>query len=140
MKVNYKTGIYFFLKYILALLFAYTFLSKLLNFDLFKVKLIRSEIIPDSAIVFFAYLIPVIELIVLIFLVNSFKTKISLYISLMVLLIFTFYLFAINHFSLYTGCSCGGVFETLTYPQHLFANSFFIAINIIALFFKRSSY
>lgn len=137
---NLKTGIYYFCKYSLALLFAYTLLKKISNFKLFRIKLLRSEIIPDYAIDFFAYIIPVVEFIIVVLLASYFKTKIYLYVSLAVLLAFTFYLFAINHFSLYTGCSCGGVFENLTYSQHLLVNLFFTLLNITALSFKRKVY
>ncbi len=139
-KKRVKTIFFFLAKYILALLFAYSFMKKVLNLNMFKVKLMRSELIPDTWVWFLGYLVPLIELVVVILLVTSFKTKISLYFSLSTLFIFTFYLFSINHFSLYTGCSCGGIFERLTYSQHLLVNIFFMGINIFALFCKRENY
>ena len=65
--------------------------------------------------------------------------KIGLYISLFTLSVFTIYLIALNNFSLFDGCSCGGVFYTLEYKEHLLINFFFIFINLIGLVLSKMS-
>ncbi|WHT38072.1 hypothetical protein QNH98_13395 [Myroides sp. mNGS23_01] len=79
------------------------------------------------------YILPIIEILVIILLaVNKLALK-GLYFSLLLLLSFTFYLIALNNFSFFEGCSCGGIFNEMEYQTHVFVNIAFIVLNVIAI-------
>lgn len=120
-----KTLIRKILIYLLALLFLYTFIHKIIHRSDFVITLYRSTLIQDEYVPFLSYLIPFIELVVFVLLFFWSENIFSLKISLITLLVFTIYFIAINNFSLYTGCSCGGIFNQLSYTEHLLVNFFF---------------
>lgn len=66
------------------------------------------------------------------------KFLFGLYMSFFLLLTFTVYLIALNNFSVYDGCSCGGVFNQMSYSGHLITNFSFIIVNIIAILIYNS--
>ncbi|WP_294965137.1 MauE/DoxX family redox-associated membrane protein [uncultured Flavobacterium sp.] len=117
---------------ILILLFAYTTYHKLADFALFRQTLMKSTLIEEYQINFLLFFVPIIEL-VTIFLLLSEKYILGLYMSLLLMLTFTIYLIVLNNFSFYKGCSCGGVFNEMTYFQHIAVNISLIIISVASI-------
>lgn len=120
------------IRYILAALFFYTVYYKLKDIESFELSLIKSSLILSSQVVFVKYGLIISEMAVIIILLFE-KFLFGLYMSFFLLLTFTVYLIALNNFSVYDGCSCGGVFNQMSYSGHLITNFSFIIVNIIAI-------
>ena len=119
--------------YSIAVLFSYAFFIKIQNFENFVKKLFQSELIANNLVSLVSYTVPSIEIIIAMCLLFSIKRKVFLYISMFVLIVFTSYLFTLNEYSLFNGCSCGGVFENISYTQHTIINLVFIFFNLLAI-------
>lgn len=131
MKLN-KVILVEIIRYLLLLLYVYTCYHKIVDSDTFEETLSKSKLIFDYKNILF-YLIPSLEIIAILLLIPKNFQK-GLYFSLMLMCVFTIYLVAVNNFSLYDGCSCGGVFNSMPYWLHVSVNLFFIIINIYAIF------
>jgi len=118
---------------LLAMLFVYASVSKLLDYNVFKMQLSRSPFITHfSAII--AWLLPTTEIITgALFVVPKWRL-IALYASLFLLTLFTAYLIAMLNFSYYIPCSCGGVLSSLSWKEHVIFNTVFMLLCIIAIF------
>lgn len=120
------------IRYGLVLLYFYTLIHKLKDLGFLEENLRKSALLTDYAPIV-KYVLPAIELIVIVLLVvNKFALK-GLYMSFLLLLSFTFYLIALNNFSFFEGCSCGGIFNAMDYQTHIFVNLAFIVVNVIAI-------
>lgn len=112
---------------LLILLFIYSSLSKLSDYDRFTVQLSKSPFI-TSISNFVAWSIPTIEIVISLLLVIKRTRLIGLYASFFLMSLFTFYLIIMLNLSYYIPCSCGGVLENLSWNQHVVFNAFFIII------------
>jgi len=118
---------------LLAILFAYASVSKLLDYDIFKMQLGRSPFISGFA-PFIALVLPVIEIIIAALFMLRNMRLLAFYSSLFLLTLFTAYLIAMLRFSYYIPCSCGGVLSVLTWKQHIVFNVAFMLLCIVAIF------
>ncbi|WHT38698.1 hypothetical protein QNH98_17170 [Myroides sp. mNGS23_01] len=119
-------------RYGLVILYFYTLIHKLMDLSFLEENLRKSALLTDYA-QSVKYILPAIEILVIILLaVNKLALK-GLYFSLLLLLSFTFYLIALNNFSFFEGCSCGGIFNEMDYQTHVFVNIAFIVLNVIAI-------
>lgn len=83
---------------------------------------------------FLAYALPVAEIIVVILLVVNTTRLLGLYLSLLLLTLFTGYILAVLlDFFGQIPCSCGGIIELLGWKEHLLFNIFFLLISIAAI-------
>ena len=121
---------------LLILLFAYTAISKLLGYRSFTRTLTESPLIHNGAGTI-GWLLPATELIVVLLLFFERTRKAGLYASLFLLLLFTLYLLYMVLFVADLPCSCGGVFNKMSWQQHIFFNLFFILLNVLGLFVLR---
>jgi uncharacterized membrane protein YphA (DoxX/SURF4 family) len=123
---------------LLAILFVYASVSKLLEYDLFQLQLNQSPFITRfSGII--AWLLPIIEIIVgLLFMFRKWRL-LAFYSSLFLLTLFTAYLVAMLNFSYYIPCSCGGVLSILSWKEHILFNLFFILLTITGLLFETNN-
>ncbi|HLV45910.1 MAG TPA: MauE/DoxX family redox-associated membrane protein [Flavobacterium sp.] len=128
MKQNILNGC----RILLVIVYTYTLFHKIFDMHSFMDTLQKSTIIKNNQIDIVFYLVPFLELITILALLFWNKI-IGFYASLGLTLVFTIYLIALNNFSLYKGCSCGGIFNELSYSQHLIANGVIIAVSIIAI-------
>ena len=122
---------------IVLLLFLYTSLSKLKDYELFKNVLTVSPLLkPVAGII--AWLLPVTEIVIVVLLfVPRMRSK-GLYASFILISIFTIYLVYMVLFTPHLPCNCGGVLKSLTWPQHIFFNLFFILLSLTGiLLYKR---
>ncbi len=127
-----KNKILLILRLSLILLFSYTTFHKLIDLHLFRQTLMKSTLIEEYQINFLLYFIPVIEIVTIFFLISD-KYITGFYMSLLLMLTFTMYLIALNNFSFYKGCSCGGIFNEMSYFEHIVVNLLFIVISLVSI-------
>lgn len=120
------------------LLFAYTALSKLLNFESFKQVLSLSPSIGENAPII-AWTLPIVELIVasLLFIPRT-RTQ-GLYGSFSLMVVFTIYLSYMLAATPDLPCTCGGVLSQMTWNQHLVFNIFFTLIALFGIIINKRS-
>ncbi|MBS1598440.1 MAG: hypothetical protein JST75_09440 [Bacteroidetes bacterium] len=108
------------------LLFTYTALSKLYDYENFRSVLYRSPYISFAAPVI-TWALPIVELVVVFFLFFPRMRRVGLIGSLMLMIIFTFYIgfIIITVSQPKLPCSCGGVLQQMSWQQHLLFNIFF---------------
>ena len=115
-----------------VLLWVYAAISKLMDYETFKVQLGKSPLLTNFA-GFAAVAVPVSELVIAgMLLTNRFKL-LGLYASLFMMTLFTAYIIAILNFSYYIPCSCGGILSSLGWTEHVIFNLVFIALAIVAI-------
>lgn len=123
---------------LLLLLFLYTSLSKLIDYETFKNVLSASPLLkPVAGVV--AWLLPVTELLIVVLLfIPAMRLK-GLYASLILISLFTMYLIYMIASTPNLPCNCGGVLKLLTWKQHIFFNVFFILLSLAGiLLYKRN--
>jgi hypothetical protein len=109
------------------LLFVYAALTKLLDYENFKVQLANSPILTKIS-GFTAVFIPSAEILTAVFLAKSRFREVALYSSLALMTVFTAYIIAILQFSYTIPCSCGGVLSRLSWEDHLVFNTGFLVL------------
>lgn len=114
---------------LLTILFTYASISKLLQYNTFRFQLDLSPFITNYSSII-AWSIPAIELITTALLMFPATRLKGFYLSYGLMLLFTFYIYAILHYSYFVPCSCGGILSQMNWEQHLIFN---IAFTLIAL-------
>ena len=136
-KINKPIFIADIISAMLLLLFLYTSLSKLADYELFKNVLSASPLLkPFAGII--AWLLPLTEIVIVILLfIPAMRSK-GLYTSFILITLFTIYLLYMIAFTPNLPCSCGGVLKSFSWPQHIFFNIFFILLSFSGiLLYKR---
>jgi hypothetical protein len=123
---------------LLILLFAYAAVNKLMEFGKFRNVLSDAPLIGNYA-AFVAAAVPVAELIIVLLLMIPGTQKTGLSAATGLLMIFTVYLVFMVLTDPHLPCSCGGVIQQLSWKQHIGFNIFFIALGIIAIYFRASA-
>lgn len=121
---------------LLALLFSYAAISKLLTFPDFTLELGKSPLLHSFPFTIGSLVITTETLIVLALLVHKWRTY-GLYASFFLLTVFTAYLVITIHFSYYVPCSCGGILSELSWNQHIIFNALFILLAMIGIYLIR---
>ena len=117
---------------LLVFLFLYTGLSKYFDIYHFKTALVDAPLLKPFANVI-AILLPGLEIVVVILLTIPATRIIGLWLSIVLLSIFSLYLTYMVSFSKILPCGCGGVISQLSWKGHILFNLFFLSISIIAL-------
>lgn len=117
---------------LLIVLFVYTALSKLFDYDTFRSQLGKSPFITSFASLL-AWALPAAELLLGLLLALPVTRLAGLYVSLFMMTLFTAYIYSMLHFSYYIPCSCGGVISKMSWDQHLVFNVFFVVISIAGI-------
>lgn len=112
-----------------VILFIYTGLNKLLDYDTFKFQLGRSPYLQDFSRSI-ALLLPPGELLVAIALVIKRTRLAGFYASFFLMSLFTGYVTIMLSLSYYLPCSCGGILQALSWQGHLVFNSVFTLLAI----------
>jgi hypothetical protein len=118
---------------LLTVLFTYASISKLLQYDTFKYQLGQSPFITAYSATI-AWAIPAIELFTTALLMFPVTRLKGFYLSYGLMLLFTFYIFAILHYSYFVPCSCGGILSQMNWEQHLVFNIIFSLIALTGIF------
>lgn len=118
---------------VLLLLFLYTALSKLWDYETFRFVLKRSPLLYHFG-GFIAIALPIAELLVALLLFIPRMRITGLYVSFTLISAFTLYLIYMISFSPDLPCQCGGALSLLTWKQHIFFNLFFIFLSLCGLF------
>lgn len=121
---------------LLILLYVYTAISKLLEYNAFKNVLSKSPLIGSkAATVALALLITEALVSVLLFIP---RTRLwGFYGSTALMSVFTLYLAYMINFTPKLPCSCGGVLKQMTWGQHLIFNIFFLLLAATGLVLER---
>jgi putative oxidoreductase len=118
---------------LLILLFLYASISKFLDFKTF-IDQMNNQPLPNSWTPFLVWAIPLLEIAISIALLFEYTRLLGLYASLILMILFTIYTgIVLLHFFPYIPCSCGGVIQKLTWPQHLILNLFYMALSGIGV-------
>jgi hypothetical protein len=120
---------------ILAFLFLYTSLSKYANIQTFEFSLKMSPILKNFSHLV-AVTLPALEIGVVILLTIPRTRLAGIYMSLILLSIFTIYLIGIVSFSKTLPCGCGGVISKLSWKEHIYFNMFFVIISVIGVWLQ----
>ncbi|MCF6403693.1 hypothetical protein L3C95_12450 [Chitinophaga filiformis] len=116
----------------LLLLWIYTGLSKLIQYDKFRFEVGRSPFLQHMAPLV-AAIVPAGELAIAAMLIFK-RTRIAgLYASLFLITLFAGYVYIMLHYAYDLPCSCGGIIELLTWEQHLIVNLMFTLLTAIAI-------
>jgi uncharacterized membrane protein YphA (DoxX/SURF4 family) len=120
------------------LLFTYAAISKILDFQNFKVQIGQSPLLSAFA-GSVSWLVPLVELVIVImFLFTRFRLT-ALFASFSLMVMFTAYIFIILNYSSFIPCSCGGILEKLGWKEHLVFNIVFITLSIIGIRIERNA-
>ena len=115
-----------------VLLFIYTAVSKLMDYDETELSMSKSPIITEFAHIL-VWLVPVLEIVISLLLLWPKSTLWGLYSAFGLMVMFTAYIVFILNFSDHIPCSCGGVISSLSWSQHLIFNIAFIILALIAI-------
>ncbi|MBS1661871.1 MAG: hypothetical protein JST68_12565 [Bacteroidetes bacterium] len=121
----------------LVLLFTYTGFSKVFAFESYQGTLMNQPL-PHALIRPLSYILPAAELLTALGLLIPKTSHLALRSSFILLTIFTLYIGSILlHFFPKTPCSCGGIFRSLTWAQHLWLNLMLWSLNLYALLYRK---
>jgi len=120
------------------ILFLYSGLSKLLNYEVFKEQIATSHLLAPFAHLI-SYGVPCSEFVAILLLIFPRWRLKGLYFSLGIMLLFIIYIIGILIFNKNMPCSCGGVLEQLSWKNHIIFNSLFIALAITGIRIERQA-
>jgi putative oxidoreductase len=118
------------------LLFAYTAISKFLEFSSFRTVLHMSPLIGDTASIV-AWGLPLTEIAISLLLFFPRTRRKGFWASLIIMTLFTIYLTYMIYFTPIRPCNCGGVLQQMTWKQHLIFNTFFTLLAGIGLWWDK---
>lgn len=127
-----KSNIIYFVALLHILLFAYAAMSKILDFQNFQIQIGQSPLLSAFASIT-SYAVPMVEFILVLFLMVPKYRWLALYGSFLIMVMFTTYIFIILNFSSFIPCSCGGILEKMSWTQHLIFNSVFVILSGMAI-------
>lgn len=117
----------------LILLFVYSALSKVLEFQNFQAQLGQSPLL-SAYTAFISYAVLIVELIIALLLAFPKTRFIGLLSSFFLMVMFTSYIIVILNYSSFVPCSCGGILEKLGWKEHLIFNIVFTILAATACF------
>lgn len=118
--------------FLFMFLFIYAAVTKLLEYDLFKAQIGKSPLITRYASIF-AWLVPLVELLVAAMLFFPRLQLLGLYGSFSLMFAFTGYIAFILTFSPYVPCSCGGILSSMGWTEHLIFNIGFTVLAVVGI-------
>jgi len=115
-----------------VILFLYTGIAKLMEFDVFQEQLMDSPILAFAAPIV-AWGLPIIEFIASIALFIPKYRLSGLYAAFILMNLFTAYVGILLSISKELPCSCGGIMEALSWPAHLVVNIALIGLALTGI-------
>lgn len=128
----YKQSIVTIIALLYILLFVYAAVSKLLDFENFRIQLGQSPLLTAFAS-WVSWLTPMVELLIAVLLIFKKSRLMGLFSSTVLMSMFTVYIFLILNYSDYVPCSCGGVLEKLGWTEHLIFNIVFTILGLLGV-------
>lgn len=116
---------------LLILLFTYAAVSKLLDYENFKMQLGQSPLLSAFASTI-AWLVPAVEIAISLLLIFPKYRFTGLILSYSLMTMFTAYIYIILNYSAFVPCSCGGILEKLGWKEHLLFNIGFSLLSATA--------
>ncbi len=131
-QLNKKTALEI-ISSLLAAMFFYASFSKLSNYEKAE-KDMKNQIFPQPIAEVLAWLIPLIEIILVFALLFPQTQKKALWSSMILLVAFTAYM-ALVMSGIFgrIPCSCGGILQRMSYEAHLIFNLFFICLSLLGI-------
>lgn len=121
-----------------VLLFLYTAIIKLQLIDIFIFTIQYNPILKPYAYVV-GWLVPITELLISLALIIPITRRAAVVSATLLMVIFTAYVgYMLATFSSLP-CSCGGIIETMSWKDHLFFNSSFDILGLLAIFLHPNS-
>ena len=120
-----------------VLLFLYAAVSKIIDFQKFRIQLAQSPLLTVYA-AWFAWFVPALEIGISIILLSNRWRLIGLYSSFSLMVMFTAYIIAIMQFSEYIPCSCGGILQHMRWKGHLIFNIVFTLLAVTGVLLSPS--
>lgn len=122
--------LYYSITFLFVMLWAYASFPKFLNMKRFR-YVMQSQIIPKWLANILYVLLPIFEIAVMVLLIFKETRLLGMYISFLLMLIFTIYIggAAFNFYKLYL-CPCGKIFSRMSWKEHFYAN---LTLTIMAL-------
>jgi len=117
---------------VILFLFVYAALSKIQDFEKFRVELGKSPILNAFSHIL-AVVVPSFEVLLSVLLVIKRYQLFALYASFSLMVMFSAYIIVILKFSPYIPCSCGGILQNMTWNQHLVFNAVFVLLSAWAI-------
>lgn len=114
------------------ILFAYAAVTKLLEFEEFRVQVGQSPVLTSIGN-WMAWMIPTSELVIAGILVVPRLRLMALYAAFSLMTMFTAYIFIILNYSPFVPCSCGGILEKMGWEEHLVFNSGFVLLALTGI-------
>ena len=122
---------------LLIFLFMYTSLFKMVNYTEFKNQLLLYSFVKNFNYII-AWLVPGTEVMVSLLLFFPRTRTLGLYSSIILLVAFTIYLILMILFGgKHLPCTCGGVIQRMTWKQHIFFNTGFMLLNLLAIILQK---
>lgn len=124
--------------YVFIALFIYTATDKFWNMEVFVKFMSRLDLIHATG-KYIAWLIPITEIVISIFLMVPITRKKGLIASGALMTVFTLYLIYMKIFIAVIPCHCGGVISKLSWTEHIWFNLIFILLAGISIFFSHKN-
>lgn len=121
------------ISYLYVLLFVYTAVSKLLEFNDFRSQLGQSPVFAAIAEPV-SYGVIIAELLISVLLAAEKSRRAGLLLAFALMIMFTAYIVIILNFATFVPCSCGGFIESLNWTEHLIFNIAFVLLALVALY------
>jgi hypothetical protein len=118
--------------FLFIVLFVYAATSKLLDYENFKVQLVKSPYISNYADTL-VWGLPLLEYTIAGLFLFSKYIQYALYASLFLMTLFTAYIFMVLHYSDVIPCACGGVLALLGWKDHFIFNIAFMAFAVLGI-------
>lgn len=113
-------------------LFLYTGICKLIDYSVIREQLALTPILEPFATII-ARCLPWVEFLAVVLLaIPRWRLK-GLYLSGALLVVFTMYISGMLVFDSQLPCSCGGVIELLSWPQHIVLNLVLLVLSVAAI-------
>lgn len=118
---------------LLVLLFIYTAVSKLLDFEEFSMQM-YNQTLPRELATVLIWTLPATEILAALLLLFDRTRAFGLFLSVFLMILFTGYVALVlgNYFGRIP-CSCGGVIRSLGWKAHLFFNLFFLLLSVTGI-------
>ena len=121
--------------YFFVILFVYTAISKLIDFENFQVQIAQSPLLSAFATTI-AYGVVIGELIIAVLLCFRKTEKLGLYLFLGFMVAFSIYIYLILNYSPFVPCSCGGILEKMGWTEHLWFNIIISILTVLILLYR----